>query len=235
MQEAAGLGQSGIFEMATGSGPVVLGVLILLIILSVWSWAITIAKCLQFRKAKADSDEFGVIFWETRNLARIDDSSRRLEASPLVRVFHSGYRELSHIMQEAGGGEEREINTDLDSVERALKRAEYEESLKLERGVTFLASVASAAPFIGLFGTVWGIMNAFMGLSTAKSTTIQAVAPGISEALVATAIGLAAAIPAAVAYNYFAVANRNFRGAMNKFSSEFLNLARKYFEGQAQS
>lgn len=220
---------SGVFHMVSGSGPVVQGVLILLIILSIWSWAITIAKFLHFRRAKGDSDEFGSLFWETRNLARIDDSSRRLGASPLVMVFNSGYRELSHLLQDSAG--DRDSDADLDTVERALKRAEFEESLKLERGITFLASVASAAPFIGLFGTVWGIMNAFHGLSNAKTTTIQAVAPGISEALVATAIGLAAAIPAAVAYNYFAVATRNFKVGMAKFSSEFLNVARRYFEG----
>jgi biopolymer transport protein TolQ len=95
--------------------------------------------------------------------------------------------------------------------------------------VTFLASVASAAPFIGLFGTVWGIMNAFHGLSQAKSTTIQAVAPGISEALVATAVGLAAAIPAAVAFNYFTASIKKFRQLMDSFSEEFLNIARRYF------
>jgi len=113
-------------------------------------------------------------------------------------------------------------------VERALRRAELEESHRLEKGVTFLASVASAAPFIGLFGTVWGIMNAFHGLSSAKGTTIQAVAPGISEALVATAVGLAAAIPAAVAYNYFSASIKKFRQNMDSFAEEFLNIARKY-------
>ena len=107
-----------------------------------------------------------------------------------------------------------------------MRRAESGEAIKLESGLTFLATVASAAPFIGLFGTVWGIMNAFHGLSTAKSTSIQAVAPGISEALVATAIGLAAAIPAAVAYNYCSVAVRQFRDHMSRFTLEFLNLAR---------
>jgi biopolymer transport protein TolQ len=116
---------------------------------------------------------------------------------------------------------------DLSSVSAALRRAEIAEAARLEKGITFLATVASAAPFIGLFGTVWGIMTAFHGLSQAKSSTIQAVAPGISEALVATAVGLAAAIPAAVAYNYFAVAIKQFRSGMNAFSSDFLLLARR--------
>jgi biopolymer transport protein TolQ len=120
------------------------------------------------------------------------------------------------------------VDADLGTVERALKRAELEESHRLEKGITFLASVASAAPFIGLFGTVWGIMNAFHGLGDAKSSTIQAVAPGISEALVATAVGLAAAIPAAVAFNYFSSSIRKFRQSMDSFSAEFLNIARRY-------
>jgi biopolymer transport protein TolQ len=213
--------------MIFGSGFVVQSVLLLLIVLSVWSWAITIAKYLQFRRANQASEEFSQIFWETRNFARIDDSSRRLIGSPLASVFGSGYRELTHMISE-GGKAASDLTADLGIVERALRRAELEESHRLEKGVTFLASVASAAPFIGLFGTVWGIMNAFHGLASAKNTTIQAVAPGISEALVATAVGLAAAIPAAVAFNYFTASIRKFRQSMDSFSEEFLNIARKY-------
>lgn len=217
-----------ILSMIAESGPVVQAVLFLLIALSVWSWAIVIAKHFQFRKAKAASDEFSALFWETRNFARIDDSTRRLEASPLAQVFARGYKELTHIMQETNANKDAFKHNDLSTVERALRRAELEEGKKLERGVTFLATVASAAPFIGLFGTVWGIMTAFHGLSSAKSTTLQAVAPGISEALVATAVGLAAAIPAAVAFNYFTVSLRHFRDTMDSFSEEFLNIAGRY-------
>jgi biopolymer transport protein TolQ len=221
----------GIISMILASSPFVRVVLLLLIVLSICSWAITIAKFLQFRKAKKDSDEFGTIFWETRNFARIEDSSRRLINSPLAQVFTSGFRELNNLVHESEqvGQRKPDPTSDLHTVERALKRSEFDEALKLEQGTTFLATVASAAPFIGLFGTVWGIMNAFHGLSQAKSSTIQAVAPGISEALVTTAIGLLAAIPAAVAYNYFAVAVRHFRESMDKFSSEFIDVARRYF------
>ncbi len=218
--------------MIFGSGLVVQSVLLLLIALSIWSWAITIAKTIQFRRAKASSDEFSQVFWETRNFSRIDESSRRLTSSPLASVFTSGYRELLHTVQEgkqAANGGLGDVQSELGTVERALRRAELEETHRLERGVTFLASVASAAPFIGLFGTVWGIMNAFHGLSQAKSSTIQAVAPGISEALVATAVGLAAAIPAAVAFNYFTATIKKFRQVMDGFSEEFLNIARRYF------
>lgn len=214
----------GILDLIVGSGPVVQLVLYILILLSVLSWAITFSKWIQLKKAKKASDEFRSLFWETRNLSRVDDSSRRLSKSPLARVFNSGYRELAHIFQDRSVTQIKP--EELGTVEQALKRAEYDQAIRLEKGNTFLATVASSAPFIGLFGTVWGIMNAFRGLSTAKTTTIQAVAPGISEALIATAVGLAAAIPAAIAYNYFAVAVRNFRELMDKFSAEFLSVAK---------
>ena len=221
-----------IFTMVFGSGPVVQSVLILLIILSLWSWTITIAKILQFRRVRNDSEEFSAIFWESRNLSRIDDSSRRLSASPLAQVFATGYKELGQLMQERDKRQGEDIEgrvNEIGILERSLKKAQIKEGLKLEKGVTFLATVASAAPFIGLFGTVWGIMTAFHGLSQMKTTTIAAVAPGISEALIATAIGLAAAIPAAIAYNYFAVAIRHFREQMEAFSSEFLTIAARFF------
>ena len=220
--------QTSIIDMMFGSGPVVQLVLYMLIILSIWSWAITISKFIQFRRAKKHSDQFRTIFWETRNLARIDDSTRRLDGSPLAKLFIAGYRELTHVLQESKENPTQSA-TDLSTVEQALRRAQLDETFSLERGVTFLATVASAAPFIGLFGTVWGIMNSFHGLSSAKSTTLQAVAPGISEALIATAIGLAAAIPAAVAYNYLSTAIRRFRQSMDNFVAEFLNIAGRYF------
>lgn len=220
--------QHSIIDMMFGSGPVVQLVLYTLIILSVWSWAITVSKFLQFRRAQKHSDEFRDIFWESRNLARIDDATRRLDGSPLAKVFVAGYRELNHVIQEGKEGKPN-AESDMSTVEQALRRAELEETFSLERGTTFLATVASAAPFIGLFGTVWGIMNSFHGLSSAKSTTLQAVAPGISEALIATAIGLAAAIPAAVAYNYLSTSIRRFRQSMDNFVGEFLNIAGRYF------
>lgn len=222
----------GMFEMVQSSGGVVLFVLIILVLLSIWSWAITIAKVLQFKKIKDASKEFSTIFWETRNFGKVEEACKSLSASPLAQVFTHGYKELSNLLKESkDDGEELSQNKEgkLSMLNTSLRRAEHLESLRLEKGLTFLATVASAAPFIGLFGTVWGIMNAFVGLSSAKSTTIQAVAPGISEALIATAIGLAAAIPAAIAYNYFSVAVRNSRDSMDKFSDEFLSIAKRYF------
>lgn len=225
--ESVGMPTNSVFEMILASGPIVQGVLYLLILLSIWSWAISISKFLQFKRAQRDSDEFRHIFWETKNFARVEDSARRLTESPLTQIFVVGYQELIKSVENAKAHSDPE--NELKIIERALKRAEFEEAIKLEKGSTFLATVASSAPFIGLFGTVWGIMTAFHNLGLAKSTTIQAVAPGISEALVATAVGLAAAIPAAVAYNYFAALSKNFKTSMSNFSAEFLGLARKNF------
>ncbi len=215
------------YTMLFGSGPVVMAVLWILIGLSVASWAIAISKYLQLRKATFDSEEFSEIFWESKDFARVDDSSRRLDSSPLVKIFSNGYREFMRILQDQHSSVQKD--GDMTTVEAAMKRAGLEETAKLEKGITFLATVASAAPFIGLFGTVWGIMNAFHGLSAAKTTTIQAVAPGISEALVATAVGLAAAIPAAIAYNFFSARIRQFKQSMDAFGDEFLNVAKKSF------
>ncbi|NDC36684.1 MAG: protein TolQ [Proteobacteria bacterium] len=215
--------EHSLLQMIAGSSPVVQGVLFVLIILSILSWAIAIAKVLQFRKAHAESEQFTSLFWESRNFSRVDDSIRRLSASPLARLFSVGYREVGKTAAEKQQGRAASVS---NSIERVLRRAEQEEAAKLERGLTFLATVASAAPFIGLFGTVWGIMNAFQGLGApGAASTLQAVAPGISEALVATAIGLAAAIPAAVAYNYFVVGLRHFRDSMGCFIADFLALS----------
>lgn len=223
--------QMSFFEMVTSSGPVVFSVLLALIALSVLSWAVIIAKYLQIKKARADSEEFRDVFFETKNFARIDDASRKLNASPLVGIFASGYREVMSVMQGEDGTLKglREPDSDLEMVERALRRAQVDESHRLESWVSFLATVASAAPFIGLFGTVIGIMNAFHGLAFAKDSTIQAVAPGISEALFATAVGLGAAIPASIAYNYFSVNLRKMRQTMDTFVQEFLVVAKRSF------
>jgi biopolymer transport protein TolQ len=215
-----------IIELLLGGSLVVQGVLLILIALSVWSWAIVIAKTFQFRKARQESDEFRNLFWESRNLARLDDTARRLSGSPLAQLFSNGYREFVRVLTE--NSTSRSLS-DLESVQTALRRAEVDESHRLEKGIVFLATVSSGAPFIGLFGTVWGIMNAFMGLSAAKSSSIQAVAPGISEALIATAVGLAAAIPAAVAYNYFSSIVRQFRQSMGNFTDEFLSIAKRNY------
>ena len=228
---AEAMQQHSIMDLVLGSGPVVKAVLILLVIMSVITWGIVITKWLQLRQAKRQSNKFSDVFWSSRNLAQITEASHKLTASPVAKVYSAGHRELTHVVksQESGGSDGGGDFADLDNIDRALKRAKTEEITKLEQGTTFLATTASAAPFIGLFGTVWGIMNAFIGLSKVKSSSIQAVAPGISEALIATAIGLAAAIPAAIFYNYFMQQVRILARNMDIFSAEFLNIARRHF------
>ena len=225
--------QHSILDLVRGSGLVVQGVLYLLVLFSVLSWGIIAYKYRQMRCAKRESEKFIEIFWERRNLSSIHDASRELTASPVAQVFRSGYEELirvSRSKKESSIGDN--LTTELggvDNVARAMKRATSVETTKLEKYCSFLATTASSAPFVGLFGTVWGIMNAFRGLSVTHSSSIQAVAPGIAEALVATAVGLAAAIPALMAYNFFVQQIKVLAVEMDNFSHEFLNIAERHF------
>ncbi|MEO6163404.1 MAG: protein TolQ [Candidatus Binatia bacterium] len=225
--------QHGILDLVRGSGPVVQGVLYILVFFSVISWGIIAQKFQQVRRAKRDSAKFIEIFWERRNLSSIHDASRELASSPVGQVFRAGYEELvrvSRSKKESSPGEN--LTTELggvDNVSRAMQRATSVEITKLEKHCSFLATTASSAPFVGLFGTVWGIMNAFLGLSVTQSSSIQAVAPGIAEALIATAVGLGAAIPALITYNYFVQQIKVLAVEMDNFSHEFLNIAERHF------
>ncbi len=226
--------QEGLVTMVTGAGPVVQLVLYILILFSVFSWGIIFYKLRQVRVARRQSQRFIEIFWDTKNLTTIHTTSQELKQSPVAQVFRAGYQELVRLTRakrQSNPGE-AEITTELggiENVERAMKRAANQEITRLERALTFLATTASATPFIGLFGTVWGIMTAFRGLSVTQSSSIQAVAPGIAEALIATATGLVAAIPAVIAYNHFARQIRVLSAEMENFSSEFLNIAERHF------
>jgi biopolymer transport protein TolQ len=233
-QTEAALRQEGLVTMVIGAGPVVQLVLYILVLFSVFSWGIIFYKLRQVRVARRQSERFIEIFWDTKNLTTIHTTSQELKQSPVAQVFRAGYQELVRLTRakrQSNPGE-GEITTELggiDNVERAMKRAANQEITRLERALTFLATTASATPFIGLFGTVWGIMTAFRGLSVTQSSSIQAVAPGIAEALIATATGLVAAIPAVVAYNHFARQIRVLSAEMENFSSEFLNIAERHF------
>jgi len=225
--------QESLVSMVTGSGPVVQAVLYVLILFSVVSWGIIFYKLRQIRVARRQSARFIEIFWDTKNLTTIHTASQELKQSPVAQVFRAGYQELVRLTRAKRPNNPSEgLDTELggiDNVERAMKRATTQEITRLERALTFLATTASATPFIGLFGTVWGIMTAFRGLSVTQSSSIQAVAPGIAEALIATATGLVAAIPAVVAYNHFARQIRVLSAEMENFSSEFLNIAERHF------
>ena len=225
--------QESVLDMVVGSGPVVRAVLLILLAFSVGCWGIALAKSVEMRRARRQSERFIDIFWDAKNLATIQTASMDLKESPVAQVFRSGYQELQRLTKSKRGnpgGEEDTVELGgIENVQRAMHRARTQEVTRLERGLTFLATTASTAPFIGLFGTVWGIMTAFRGLSTTTSSSIQAVAPGIAEALIATAVGLAAAIPAVVMYNRFSRQLRVLSAEMDTFASEFLNIAERHF------
>ncbi|HJW67777.1 MAG TPA: protein TolQ [Candidatus Binatia bacterium] len=219
-----------LWSLAIGSGWVVRLVLLTLIATSIVSWGIALAKGREMRRARRQSARFIEVFWEAKNLTAIQAASGDMKQSPVAQVFRAGYQELQRLTRLKRGedGEESEFGG-IENVQRAMQRARTQEVTRLERGLTFLATTASTAPCIGLFGTVWGIMTAFMGLSVTTSSSIQAVAPGIAEALVATAVGLAAAIPAVVMYNRFARQLRVLTAEMDTFGAEFLNIAERHF------
>jgi biopolymer transport protein TolQ len=223
----------GVADLMIGTGPVVQLVLVTLAGFSVGSWGIILYKLVQISRARRESDRFIAIFWESKNLAAIHTASVGLKSSPVAQVFRAGYQELLQLTRakrSAVGAET--FSTDLGGIEnvtRAMKRQTNVELAKVEKGVPFLATTASTTPFIGLFGTVWGVMTAFMGLSTSHTSNIQAVAPGIAEALITTAFGIVVAVPAQVFYNHLATRVRELATEMENFTSEFLNIAERHF------
>jgi biopolymer transport protein TolQ len=224
----------GVTDLLLGTGPIVQAVLWLLVAFSVGSWGIILYKFAQISRARRQSERFTSIFWESKNLAAIHTASVGLEHSPVAQVFRAGYQELLHLTRakRQAVGAEGGFSTDLGGVEnvtRAMKRQTNIELTKLEAGIPFLATTGSTCPFIGLFGTVWGIMTAFLGLSAAHTSNIQAVAPGIAEALITTAVGLVAAIPAQMFYNFLTNRVRVLATEMDNFISEFLNIAERHF------
>ena len=224
----------GVVDLLLGTGPVVQVVLWTLVAFSIGSWGIILYKFVQSSRARNESERFIAIFWESKNLAAIHTASVGLKHSPIAQVFRAGYQELLQLTRakRQAVGAESGFSTDLggvDNVTRAMKRQSNIELTKLEGGITFLATTGSTCPFIGLFGTVWGIMTAFLGLSAAHTSNIQAVAPGIAEALITTAVGLVAAIPAQMFYNFLTVRVRVLATEMDNFISEFLNIAERHF------
>jgi len=218
-------------QVVLRAGLVGQGVLSLLAVASAVSWAIIAKKAVQLRRAEAESAKFLSVFWQSKRLDAIYQAAEQLGASPLGAVFRAGYVELSKVTQKKEGdaGAMSEQLGGIENVERALKRAAAAEVTALERRVSFLGTTASAAPFVGLFGTVWGIMRAFHQIYLAGNANLATVALPISESLIATAVGLFAAIPAVVAYNFFVSRIRVLDGEMQNFSSDFLNIVRRHF------
>lgn len=205
--------------------PVPLVIIVILILFSLLSWTIAFSKGSVFSRARRENRNFLRAFRKANNLQSVAVASEQFGAAPLVAVFDFGYGEIERQVKQRGA------LVNKDSVERSLQLGISEEVTKLEMNMSWLATVASVSPFIGLFGTVWGIIDAFEGLGTAGSASLRAVAPGISEALVTTAIGLFAAIPAAIFYNIFGARIREIGTRMEDFAIEFQNLAERDFGG----
>ncbi|MBD1399919.1 protein TolQ [Pelovirga terrestris] len=223
-------------ELVLSSGPVVKSVLVILVYFSLVSWAIIFYKLAVVRKAMAETDRFLDFFWTKKRFDLIGQGVKEFSNSPVASLFREGYHELLQQKKRPAGEDAAEEFTsrmpNTDIVARALRRATTQETQRLEKYLTFLATTGSITPFIGLFGTVWGIMDAFHGIGQTGSASLAVVAPGISEALVATAIGLAAAIPAVIGYNHFLNKVNELIGEMDNFSQEFLNIIERMERGK---
>ncbi len=209
-----------------GAGPVVKLVMALLAVMSILTWYITAYKYFYLRAAAAESERFLDAFWRSRDIEQIYKQAQTFHRSPVSAMFLGGYTELAKLVNDDNPGDR---SADLDNVRRALHKAQTAQRTKLEAMVPFLATTGSSAPFIGLFGTVWGIMASFREIGATKKAGIDTVAPGIAEALIATAIGLVAAIPAVIAYNYFQRRVRIQLAEMETFEQDFLNIVRRHF------
>jgi biopolymer transport protein TolQ len=226
-----------ILHMILNAGLMVQFVLLLLLFFSATSWAIMIMKYRYIKRAFSESAEFIDFFWQSRNLSNAFSKAKMLQGSPIARIFRVGYVELKKSGRfkdpaESGsapssGTESASLDsrfTGIGNVKRALRRAINTETTRMTRMVPFLATTGNTTPFIGLFGTVWGIMNSFHGIGLRGSASLAVVAPGISEALIATAAGLAAAIPAVIAFNHFMQKIRVVESELQNFAADFLNI-----------
>lgn len=225
----AGGGGFSIVDAVGQGGPVGFAVLFLLVAFSVVSWGIILLKFMALKKAQQQSVSFLDAFWNSKRLDEIFKRTEEMEASPLAQVFRAGYQELLKVKQREQK-QEGQVNLGGEAnVDRALRRAATAEMTELERLIPFLATVGSTGPFIGLFGTVVGIINSFTDIGAKGSASLVTVAPGIAEALVATAAGLLAAIPAVMAYNYFGNRIKVLGTEMENFSADFMNIVRRHF------
>jgi len=219
---------SGVLELIWNAGPVAKLVLAVLLFFSIVSWALIVEKWWQFRRVRRQTLGFIKVFREGRRPSMVQMAAKKFRESPLAQLYAAAYQEVAgipevaeHMLEDVDEGVTQER---LESVHRALRRAAGLEVAQLERYLPFLATTASSTPFIGLFGTVWGIMSAFHGIGAQGSASLAVVAPGISEALIATAAGLGAAIPAVIGYNYFVNRVKHWATEMDGFTLDLLNL-----------
>ena len=223
-----------ILAIFSQAGPVVKFVIIFLLLMSISCWTIIFMKFTMFRSAIRKSEKFIDVFWNSKSLANAYNETKQLHESHIAEVFRHGYIELGRLLKvrENDGANLRtkSIGKSMswtDNLDRSLRRAINNESQRLGKAIPFLATTGNTAPFIGLFGTVWGIMDSFHGIAQKGNASLAVVAPGIAEALVATAAGLVAAIPAVVAYNYFVTKLEGMNIDMEAFKDDFLNIIRR--------
>ncbi len=219
---------TGILALVWNSGPIAKIVLAILLVFSITSWALIVEKAWQLRRVRRQTVEFLRAFREGRRPSAIQSAARKLRESPLAQLYAAAYQEMAgmtevpdRMLDDVDDGLPAER---LEAVNRALRRAAAHEVAQLEHYLPFLATTASATPFIGLFGTVWGVIAAFHGIGQQGSASLAVVAPGISEALIATAAGLGAAIPAVIGYNYFVNRVKHWATEMDGFTLDLLNL-----------
>ncbi len=224
-------GGADIIALLRTTGPIVRVVLLILLIFSIASWGVILSKLLLFRKIRRESETFWQVFEKAHNLSEIRGVRETLRFTPLMPVFEAGYEMIEPASDEADGTVQTKVAT-ITMIERVLHRASVAQVALLESRMTLLATTAAVTPFIGLFGTVWGIIGAFVGLGSSDVTTLNAVSQGIAEALIATALGLFAAIPAVVAYNLFVAEIRRQSGQLDDLGAELLAIAEKKGMGE---
>ncbi|MBS1957906.1 MAG: protein TolQ [Bdellovibrionales bacterium] len=223
LSAAASANSLSVWTLITDASPIVKLILLLLLFASVVTWAIILQKSKLLRSSISDNRKFVDSFWSSPSLDEIHGKMKDFEDSQIAKVFDAGFKELRKLPQErTSDGVPEVIN-----IQRALIRSQSIEMERMEKYVDILASTASAAPFVGLFGTVWGIMSSFQNIGAMGSASLAVVAPGISEALIATAVGLAAAIPAAISYNWILTRIKRVSIDMDNFSQEFLNMVQR--------
>ena len=222
---AAAPSTPGLWSLVSTSKPISMAVLGLLIVASCYSWAIIFSKWSRLRRAREENGKFLRAFRKASGFEGITAACEQFPAAPLVTVYDYGYAEVDRQVRV------RKTLTNRTAVERSLQIGAGEEIARLEKNMNWLATTAAITPFVGLFGTVWGIIDAFQALTGAGAASLRAVGPGIAEALIATAMGLFAAIPAAIFYNYFGFVIRELSGRMEDFGLEFMNLIERVYEG----
>ena len=220
--------QNSVFDLVAQAGLVAKLVLLILLAASVLCWTVIFAKWRSMRQAIWENERFLAVFWNGKSMDEILGKSDKFPRSPVAKVFKAGVKELRKLSEKdakAAGAD------GIDNISRALSRTSTNELSSMENHVSWLATTASAAPFVGLFGTVWGIMNSFQNIGATGAANLAVVAPGISEALITTAAGIFAAIPAVIAYNHIVGQIKRLAIEMDSFSNDFLNIVQRSLFG----